>query len=213
MQDFFAAVEAREHPWPAGRRDLHWHLLPPSVEQARKLLLDDFGELLRAPGLEAVPPRWLHTTVLHSGPRDSVTDQEIDAIVQEVREATAGEQPVELVFDRPTIGTVAISRPGRPGEAARRLWEATWRATQRVVGDRWPLIPEVYHPHITIAYAGSAASAADRAVLKAELSDTTGEAATLVFPALTLVEQWHTHHRIVWQPLATVPLGTPPAGL
>jgi hypothetical protein len=27
VADFFEAVESRHHAWPAGRADLHWHLL------------------------------------------------------------------------------------------------------------------------------------------------------------------------------------------
>ncbi|EDY52232.1 hypothetical protein SSCG_05226 [Streptomyces clavuligerus] len=27
LADFFAGVGRRQHPWPAGRADLHWHLL------------------------------------------------------------------------------------------------------------------------------------------------------------------------------------------
>ncbi|MFF2941255.1 hypothetical protein ACFVSQ_15580 [Streptomyces niveus] len=36
MDDFFAKVMGRTHAWPAGRRDLHWHLLP-SKEEAEAL--------------------------------------------------------------------------------------------------------------------------------------------------------------------------------
>ncbi|MFE7570674.1 hypothetical protein ACFU76_27575 [Streptomyces sp. NPDC057539] len=27
MEDFFTGVEQRAHAWPAGRADLHWHIL------------------------------------------------------------------------------------------------------------------------------------------------------------------------------------------
>jgi 2'-5' RNA ligase len=173
VDDFFAAVETRTHPWPAGRSDLHWHLLPPTVEQGRAALQDGYRELLDHPGMEMVMPRWLHVTVLHSGPAQDATEQEIDDIVSSVREEVraAGTGPVELTFARPSVGTVAIERAARPGAAARRLWEATWTATCRVVGQgRWPLIPQVYYPHSTLAYGGADAAWADRRLLKALLS-------------------------------------------
>ena len=206
MKDFFERAEARAHAWPAGRRDLHWHLLPPDVEQAREALLDPYAELIGYPGLVLVPPRWLHVTVLHSGPRDEASDEEIVEITGRVGDAVAGTGAVELIFSRPSIGTVAIERPARAGAPARQLWEAAWSATARVVGERWPLQPEIYYPHVTIAYAGRDAHFAHRTDLKALLSDTDGGDVTMAFSELTLVSQWHTHQHIVWEPLAAVPL-------
>lgn len=46
-----------------------------------------------------------------------------------------------------------------------------------------------------------------RAHLTSILSDVDAGEVTMAFPALTLVSQWHTHENIVWEPLATVPLG------
>lgn len=206
MEDFFARIETRTHPWPAGRRDLHWHLLPADVDQGRQLI-DDYGEVVHYPGLEMVPPRWLHVTVLHAGPRDETSDEEITEITKRVRAAVAGTGPIELTFARPSVGNVAIERAARPGEPARLLWEKVWKATTSVVGeDRCPLLSDTYYPHTSIAYAGHDAGNADRGGLKALLSDTPGDEVTLSFPALTLVSQWHSHARIVWAPLATVPL-------
>ncbi|MCL7382220.1 2'-5' RNA ligase family protein [Streptomyces sp. 35G-GA-8] len=203
MRDFFAGVETR---WPAYRRDLHWHLLPPSTEQAVDDLLGPYAELIRYPGMEMVTPKWLHATVLHAGPREEATDDEIDEMVARVRDAVTGTGPLTLTFSRPSIGTVAIGRAARPGATVRQLWDTTWTATTAVVGERWNLLPEIPYPHITIAYAGRDAAHADRAAMKAMLSDIDAGEVTLDFPALTLVSQWHTHQHIVWEPLATVPL-------
>ncbi|MGW1022080.1 2'-5' RNA ligase family protein [Streptomyces niveus] len=207
MQDFFEAVENRGNRWPAGRRDLHWHLLPPSTQDTVDALLGPYGDLIRTPGMEMVLPRWMHVTVLHAGPHASASDDEVAQMVGLVREAVAGTGPVTLTFSRPSIGTVAIERAARPGAAARALWDATWAATTAVVGERWELLPEIYQPHLTIAYAGADAAHADRAEMKASLSDIDAGEVTMAFPELTLVSQWHDHRRITWEPLATVALG------
>jgi 2'-5' RNA ligase len=210
MKNFFAAAETREHPWPAGRRDLHWHLLPPDAEQGRAALQDGYEALIGAPGLVPVMPQWLHVTVLHSGPAEDASEQELGDIIAEVRaEVRArGTAPVELTFARPSVGTVAVERAARPGAAARALWQATWNATCRVVGpDRWPPLPRTYYPHVTLAYAGLEASLADRNVLKSLLSDCTGDEVKLTFPELALVSQRHNGHSITWQTITTVPLG------
>ncbi|GHE14686.1 2'-5' RNA ligase family protein [Streptomyces alanosinicus] len=207
MQNFFERVESRTNAWPAGRRDLHWHLLPQPA--AARELVERYRELTHRPGLEAVPAKWLHVTVLHSGPEQEASDQEVKEITSRVRKAVAGTGAVELTFARPAIGNVAIECAARPGGAARRLWEATWTATREVVGERWPLIPATYYPHTSISYAGRDAHLADRGELKQSLSDIDGSEATLTFPTLALVSQWHDGRHIVWEHLADVPLTEP----
>jgi hypothetical protein len=39
INDFFAEVESRQHAWPAGREDLHWHLLHDTTLVAEQLVL------------------------------------------------------------------------------------------------------------------------------------------------------------------------------
>lgn len=41
MDDFFARVEGRSHAWPAGRRDLHW-LIIPGEDFAREHLYEPY---------------------------------------------------------------------------------------------------------------------------------------------------------------------------
>jgi 2'-5' RNA ligase len=207
VDSFFERVETGDNPWPAGRRDLHWHLLPPDIEAACKLLQDPYSELIHYPGLVLVPPQRLHVTVLHCGPQSEASDQEVADITARVREAVAGIGPLELTFARPTIGNVAVERTARPGAPARRLWEAVWNATTQVVSEeRWPLRAETYYPHMSIAYAGPDARHVDRGGLKQLLSDIEGGEATLTFPSLTLVSQWHNDRHILWKRIATVPL-------
>jgi 2'-5' RNA ligase len=205
MQDFFERVENREHAWPAGRRDLHWHLLP-DPEIAREYLVEPYAELTRLPGLVPVAAEWLHVTALHSGSQQDATEQEIQEITSRVGEAVAGTGPVRLTFARPAIGNVAVECAARPGAPARRLWQAIWEATSSVVGKRWPRVPATYDPHVSLAYASHGAADLDRSRLKQLLSDLDGAEVTVEFRTLTLVSQWHDRSRIVWERLAEVPL-------
>jgi len=69
VEDFFAQVESRRHAWPAGRDDLHRHLLYDDV-LVEEQLVAPYRELTHRPGLAPVPARWMHTTVMHGGPVD-----------------------------------------------------------------------------------------------------------------------------------------------
>lgn len=161
------------------------------------------------PGLRAVAAPWLHVTVLHAGPQDEASGAEIAAMVARVRELVAAEGvgPVELTLARPTPGTQAIECAARPGAPGRRLWELTRQATLDVVGDRWALQPQAdYYPHLSVAYGGQDAGRADRRRLKALISDIDQDEVVIRVNRLSLVAQWHDHARIMWKPLATVPL-------
>ncbi|MFI2031826.1 2'-5' RNA ligase family protein [Streptomyces buecherae] len=203
MDDFFARVEGR---WPAGRRDLHWHLLvDPAITE--RCLTRPYAELTRRQGSEPVAPRWLHTTVLHAGPVDQASEQELADITGRVRRACAELPPFDLTFDPPTVGVVAVECLARPAAPARRLWEITREATRAVVGDRWDLRPAVsFYPHASLAYATARVAAVERAQMKTWLSDHPGPQITLRMGALSLVAQWHDRRRIMWDHIATVPL-------
>ncbi|MFM9373228.1 2'-5' RNA ligase family protein [Streptomyces sp. Da 82-17] len=209
MDNFFARVEQRTHAWPAGRRDLHW-LVIPDRETAQTRLYQPYRALAEQPGLHPVRPEWMHITVLHMGPQDTASADEIAQLVEAVAKSAAGISPYELTLSRPAIGNVAIESTGYPGAPHRELWEMTRQAQQAVVGDRWPFIPTVSYPHLSHAYAGADAHLADRGALKVMLSDLPGEPVTLPVHTLTLVSEWHTRSEIVWDVLAEVPLGQKP---
>ncbi|MFJ9893474.1 hypothetical protein ACIQPR_09080 [Streptomyces sp. NPDC091280] len=145
MEDFFAGVEGRTHAWPPGRKDLHW-LIVPGEDFARKRLYEPYRVLSEQPGLHSVQPQWMHCTVLHAGPQDSASTREVDQIIREVTRRAADTDPYEMTLSRPDIGTVAIESKGYPGRPHRELWEMTWQAHCRAVGDRWPRIPAVSYP-------------------------------------------------------------------
>jgi 2'-5' RNA ligase len=207
MDNFFARVMNRTAAWPAGRRDLHWHILP--SEEEAKALTEPYRHVVSTPGLNPVPARWLHITVLHAGPEADTSQAEIDAMVDKVRAAAVEVEPFELTLFPPAVGTVALECAGYPGAPARRLWELTATASQQVMGDgRFTLIPASYYPHTSVAYAGPDAHLADRTALKVALSDTAAVAVTVRAHTLSLVSQWHDgKSKIVWEELASVPLG------
>ncbi|MBO2461517.1 2'-5' RNA ligase family protein [Actinomadura violacea] len=207
MDDFFAGVESRKDAWPAGRADLHWHVLF-DTEQVRTALTDPYTELTHRPGIEPVAPEWLHMTVLHSGPQDDASAVEIARIIEGVRVCAADIDPFTVTFSQPSPGNVAIECLGRPGPPARALWEMTWQQTRAVVGDRWPWIPGTYWPHVSLGYAaGPEAAGVDRAALKAWLSDHGRGEVTLRADRLVYVGQYHDRREIRWSVLAEIPLG------
>ncbi|MEU5417854.1 2'-5' RNA ligase family protein [Streptomyces sp. NPDC020667] len=205
VQDFFAGVESRRNAWPAGRADLHWHLLFDEAT-VHRTLVEPYREITHQPGLASVAARWLHCTILHAGPVAEYREQQLADIVERVTKECENTRAFDLVFDRPSVGTVAVECAARPGEPARQLWEITARVDAEVTGDRYPLIPAVYYPHVSLAYGTAGDVRADRRALKVALSDHPGEPVRLRADRLCLVAQSHDRRHITWTPIAEVPL-------
>ncbi|SOD67088.1 2'-5' RNA ligase superfamily protein [Streptomyces zhaozhouensis] len=206
VADFFGEIETRHHAWPAGRADLHWHLLfdPATTEQH---LVEPYRAITHHPGLAPVPARWLHLTVLHAGPVANYQPDELAHVTKLVADECASLKPFDLLIDRPSVGRVAIECAARPGAPARRLWELTSNVDAAVTGGRNPLIPNTYYPHLSLAYGTAGPHRATRTTLKAILSDLPGGPVTLRATHLSLVAQSHDRHHITWTPITNIPLG------
>ncbi|MEV4873891.1 2'-5' RNA ligase family protein [Streptomyces syringium] len=204
MDDFFAGLESRSHPWTAGRWDLHWHLMP-SASLAWQLAID-YRKLTHRDGIAPVAPAWLHVTVARVGVANDISKHETAAIIEYVGEVVSAIKPFDLILDRPSIGQVAIECAGRPGAPARSLWELTAGVSRQILGDRFPQPSASYAPHLSLGYGIAGPSRPDRAAMKAWLSDHPGEPVSMHADRLVLVSQCHDRRSITWERLAEVPL-------
>ncbi len=85
MEDFFAQIEDR---WPAGREDLHWHVLP-SPAVVRDRLAAQYQPLTHWPGLVPVRLQWAHITIQHYAPAAATSAADLAVVVALVRERCA----------------------------------------------------------------------------------------------------------------------------
>ncbi|MEV6927444.1 2'-5' RNA ligase family protein [Dactylosporangium sp. NPDC051485] len=199
MANFFDTVIGR---WPAGREDYHWHILP-DPEWVRTALFEPYRELTHRDGLAPVAPQWTHVTVLHSGPVDAFRAEEVEQVVDLVRAGCTAIAPFELTLDRPAPGRVALECAGRPGAPARQLWQLTGEATRAVTRDRFPLIPELYYPHASLAYG---VATFDHRPLKVSLSDHDHGPVSFLVSKVSLVAQSHDGRFITWRHVRDVSL-------
>ncbi|MBV9793359.1 MAG: hypothetical protein JO016_05400 [Actinobacteria bacterium] len=200
MEDFFATLTSW---WPPGRPDLHWHLLPAPAPVAAGLTAH-YRELTHRPGLAPVDPRWCHVTVQDIAPADEVSPDEVDRIVAQVRRAVAGLAAPELTLGPPEIGRLGLGCPVSPAGPARRLWEITVAASQQVTGERFPVRPAAYRPHLSLAY--GVARTSDEP-LRDWLATHPARTAAFTAGKLSLVAQSHdASGAITWRPVADVTL-------
>ncbi|MGW2110021.1 2'-5' RNA ligase family protein [Streptomyces sp. NPDC001948] len=195
MENFFERVRSF---WPAGRRDLHWHILP-SPREAVALTAPYAG--LALPGLQRVPVDGIHCTLLHAVGLSS-TDIDTDTLLTDVGGYARSVQPFALTFDRPAVGAVAVEIGGWPGRPFHEIVDAVTQATART-GAAFEPAPS-RSPHVSVAYASHGAEGIDAVTLRSDIEQPLSQ--TVVVKRLHLVEQWHDGAHITWQPIADVPL-------
>ncbi|MEU7148698.1 2'-5' RNA ligase family protein [Streptomyces sp. NPDC045456] len=191
---------------PAGRRDLHWHILP-TPEEASALTAPYRG--VAPPGLPSVPVQAVHCTLLHAVGL-SITDVDADVLLKDVGSYARTRPPFTLTFDRPAVGNVAVEISGWPGHPFNEIVEALIQAMDRT-GANFTAAPSRY-PHVSVAYAADGAEDIEAVTLKAALAAIEQPLSTAVaVNRLHLVEQWHDGAHIMWNPIAQVPLAGVPA--
>lgn len=200
MESFFERVKGF---WPAGRQDLHWHLLP-DRELARTALVEPYRQLTHRDGLAPIPAEWIHVTVLHGAPVEQVSTTELDKLTAGMRERCAQLAPVTITLHPPMVGSVALECAGRPGAPARAVWQAAIDTNIEVLGDRMIGPRANYEPHAALAYCD--VPQVNGAPLKAWLSDNAADPVTFTASQVTLVAQHHDGHHIIWEHLLDVPL-------
>jgi 2'-5' RNA ligase len=199
MEDFFSGVTSR---WPAGRADLHWHVLPGRAA-AGEGLYQQYRELTHRPALTPVPGQWMHITVAHLMPLTQASTAQIGQITGLVREACARIAPFAVTAGHPEVWRTGIVCPIRPGAGLRQLWQITTSAAEQVTAGTCETRPGVYHPHLSLAYAHDHA---DDGPARVWLSDLSTTEVALPVTQLVLVAQQHDCRQITWQQISVVPL-------
>ncbi|MFD4342682.1 2'-5' RNA ligase family protein [Streptomyces anulatus] len=188
--------------WPAGRRDLHWHILPTYAESSA--LVAPYAGFPR-PGLPGVPVEGMHCTLLHAVAL-ARTGVDLEGLLKDVGAFARTVEPFILTFDRPAIGNVAVELSGWPQDPFASIADFLTGAMTRA-GGVFKAAPSRY-PHMSVAYTSNGAELLETTGLKAELAAIDGPLSGTVFAdRLHLVEQWHDGRHITWEPVAVVPLG------
>ncbi len=199
MDDFFATIDER---WPAGREDYHWHVLPGS-EMLRDRILRPYLPITEQPGLVPVRPEFLHVTIQHLAAVSEISATELDRIVWLVRDRCANIAPFVVTPSRAEAWEHGIVCPIRPGYLPASLWRIACSAYKEATGGRFPILPAVFHPHLSMAYA---TGQVESDPIRAWLADCDAPEFALPVTKLVLVAQQHNRREITFRTVDEVPL-------
>lgn len=192
--------------WSTTSRYLTWHLLPDEAPELHETVARYHRVLSALPGIDLVPPQWLHVTVQGVGFADDVTETNVRAVTAAAARRLTGMPAVELTFAPAAVhheGVLLDAAPVEPVGALRsalRAAIADVQSPQRVDGgDADPV-----WPHLSLAYAHAPVPAAP--LLDAVAS--VDAAPVLVrFAHVSLIELRRAGRLYCWDPVAEVPLG------
>lgn len=155
------AAEVHDHWWPRpgwrpGRLFYTWHLTFDGAHELHRLVQAYQRRLVILPGLNLVPPTWLHMTVQGLGFEDETPTELVDQVIDAVSERLRDVPPVDLTFDRPVVLSEAIALPPGPTGAVHTVHSAICHGIADVVGPQkvhsGPEQAHGFRPHVSLAY-------------------------------------------------------------
>jgi 2'-5' RNA ligase len=153
-----------DHWWPRpgrrpGRELYHWHMLFHDQPAVRELAAEAQRKLAGLPGLDPVPPRWLHLTTLVVGFADEVPGASLEVMIASARRALAGVAPVPVTLGRVVYHPEAVVLAVEPPGALDPVLSAVASAA-RAAGCDGRTATDPWLPHVTVAYSHAAGPAA-----------------------------------------------------
>jgi 2'-5' RNA ligase len=141
----------------------HQQLMWPVALGADQTVIELAGQAHRRiagiPGLDLVPPRWLHLTTLTSGPADDIAPGPLAAIIEEAQHLLAAVGPITITLGRVLYHPRAVMLDAGPAGPFEPVIEAIQTATRRA-GSSTALYHDPWRPHITLAYSNATRPAA-----------------------------------------------------
>lgn len=190
--------------WELGRKMYTWHITFDDQSSFHEIVKAYQSALKDLPGLDLIPPQWLHLTMQGVGFVDEVSVNDAQSIVDAARSRCASLAPLELTFGTAKVEPEAIMFAVHPAD---RLREIRTQVRAAIV-DVWSeeKVPEGYewNPHVSIAYSNAAGPA--EPFLEA-LSHVDAAPAALSVRKVELIVLNRDNRMYEWETFSTVALG------
>jgi 2'-5' RNA ligase len=141
------------------RRQLMWPITLGAERAAIELAGQAHERLAGIPGLDLVPPRWLHMTTLTRGPADDIAPDGLGGLVEEAQHLLVGIAPVTITLGRVLYHPRAVMLDAGPADPFQPVIDAIQTATRHARRSTG-LYHDPWRPHITLAYSNATRPAA-----------------------------------------------------
>jgi 2'-5' RNA ligase len=194
--------------WRAARHFYACHLTLDDQPQLRALVKQYQDALGHLPGLDLIPPQWLHITMQGIGFTDEIGPEDLAAATAAVQERLRDMQLPETTFHRATIRPEAVILKAEPPQPLYHLRMAIYDAIASVLGpDKFSEPrprPSQFVPHVSAAYVNSDGPAEPTAEAVADLEP---QPVAVTFRTISLLEFHRDRQMYEWTQATPLPIG------
>ena len=207
-------VSVRNHWWwrPGWREGRHFyacHLTLDDQPQLRELVADYQQALTGMPGIDLIPPRWLHLTMQGIGFTDEIGAAELVALDQALTAELGTIDPPTVEFRYLTVDPEAIYLKAHPAEALYPLRLKMHAAALSVLGAERFTEPAPDHakflPHVSIGYINRDGEAEP---IAATLDSLDTRPVKVTFAKADLLEFHRDRRMYEWTSATPIPIGS-----
>ena len=198
--------------WKTGRHYYACHLTLDDQPQLRQLVAMYQQAIEDRPGLDLIPPEWLHITMQGIGFTDEISGTELRSLTEALTQELGKIDPPTVSFRSLTVHPEAIFLKAHPADALYPLRARMHRAVIDAIGTTSSAgdmpAPEQFNPHASIAYVNTDGQAQPIAEALQTLRTTTVIA---TFGKASLLEFHRDHRMYEWTSATPIAIG--PAGV
>jgi 2'-5' RNA ligase len=200
--------EVRDHwywrpGWRPGRSFYTWHLTFADSPAVTGLVTAYADVLAALPGIDPVPPQWLHLTMQGVGFADRVPLADLDEIVLAAESRLARSAPFKVTIGPAVVDPETVQLPVTPVAPLQDLRDRLRAA----IGDVWgpdaiPELPQL-NPHVSLGYWNTPAPIAP---LIHQLAKAPAATATTTITAVSLINLNRDRQMYEWTPIKNLTL-------
>ena len=195
--------------WTTGRHYYACHLTLDDQPQLRQLVARYQQAIEDRPGLDLIPPQWLHITMQGIGFTDEISAAELRSLTDALTQELSKIDPPTVSFRSLTVDPEAIYLKAHPADALYPLRARMGRAVVSAIGANDSAsdmpAPREFNPHVSIAYVSADGQAQPIAEALQAVAATT---VTATFRKASLLEFHRDHRMYEWTSATPIAIGS-----
>ena len=194
--------------WTTGRHYYACHLTLDDQPQLRQLVARYQQAVANVPGLDLIPPEWLHITMQGIGFTDEIGITELRRLTESLTRELGKIDPPTVSFRSLTVHPEAIYLKAHPADALYPLRARMSRAVIDAIGANDSAsdmpAPREFDPHVSIAYVNADGQVQPIADALQAVTTTT---VTATFRKASLLEFHRDHRMYEWTSATPIAIG------
>jgi 2'-5' RNA ligase len=191
--------------WRPGRRMYTFFLTFEDNLAVAEGLTQLYGPRIDRPGLDVVPPVWLHMTIQGLAFTDQISVEDAKAVADSAKRRCSSLTPLQVDLGPPVVASEGVLLIASRIDELRQLKTSLLQAGSEVLGPTPILQPQPsFTPHVTLAYSNGSGPTDAVALSVASVQS---QSTSVTFHAVQLICLSRDTRLYTWTPVSSIPLG------